>query len=176
MQSHITYTVEELASALTRTFAPRCPRDNRPRVVNDTTDKGVPVMEFILPHPTEPRFSVSLQADERKGAVEVCTLWFGQAEVTGALPAADAEAAIEEIISDRIVAVIRYKNREAYENHRKSREWLFQITDDADSDEAELNRFLARLSSPATFADRLGGTYVGVFEVIRWSGCTVLER
>lgn len=169
-------TAEELSSSLLRTLTLRLRGESRPRVSTDTDDKGNPLTELLIPHPTEPRFSVSLRMRERGGTVHTCDLWFGQAEITGALDPDDAEAAIEEIISDRIVAVIRYKNPAAYEDHRKSREWLFQLTGDEDSDAPALEALLARLASPAGVMDRLSGTYVGVFEVIRWSGCEVLER
>lgn len=170
------YTISEYAAFLTKTYAPRFPRDNHPRTVTDVTDQGAEVLEFILPHPEEGRFSVSLQAFPYRDAVNTCSLRFGQAEISGRLDPEEALAAIEEVIGDRIVAIVRYKNREAYENHRIAAngpaEWLYQLPDDGE----ELSRMLERLKKPATFLEKVSGKYVGVFEVYRWSGIEVLER
>ena len=108
--------------------------------------------------------------------VESCSLWFGEAEIAGAMDPTDAMAAIEEILADRIVAIVRYKNRDAYDNHRKistaPMEWLYQLPDD----EGELTAMLDKLKKPATLMEKLGGKYVGVFEVYRWNGSEILER
>ena len=170
------YTIQEYATLLTRTYAPRFPRDDRPRTVTDVTDKGEEVLEFILPNPAEGRFSVSLQARTYRECVSECALFFGQAEVAGRLDPDEAIAAMDVILADGIVAVVRYKNREAYENHRKAgsgrAEWLFQIPDDTE----ELERMLEKLKKPATFPEKISGRMTGVFEVYRWSGSEVIER
>ena len=171
-----TYTLDEYAALLTRTFTPRFPRDCRPRAVSDLTDKGIPVLEFLLPPPEAPQRSITLSACERRGIVESCSLRFGEAEIAGAMDPTDAMAAIEEILADRIVAIVRYKNADAYDNHRKvstaPMEWLYQIPDD----EAELTAMLDKLKKPAAFFEKVSGKYIGVFEVYRWSGSEVIER
>ena len=171
-----TYTLDEYAALLTRTYTPRFPRDCRPRAVSDVTDKGIPVMEFLLPHPEAPQRSITLSACERRGMVESCSLWFGEAEIAGAMAPTDAMSAIEEILADLIVAIVRYKNADAYDNHRKistaPMEWLYQMPDD----EAELTAMLEKLKNPAGFFEKGSGKYVGVFEVYRWSGSEVIER
>ena len=170
------YTIEEYANLLTRTYTARFPRDNRPRTVIDVTDKGVEVLEFILPHPTDGRFSVSLQVRTYRGSVSECSLYFGQAEVASMLDPEEAIAAMNEVIDDHIVAIVRYKNREAYENHRKINtrpmEWLFQVPDD----EEDLAALLDMLKKPAGFWDKFNGKHVGVFELYRWSYSEVFER
>ena len=170
------YTMEEYAALLTRTFTPRFPRDCRPRAVSDVTDKGIPVMEFLLPHPDASQRSITLSACERRGMVESCSLWFGEAEIAGAMDPTDAMAAIEEILADHIVAIVRYKNTDALDNHRKistsPSEWLYQLPDD----EGELTAMLDKLKKPATLMEKIRGKYTGVFEVYRWSGSELLER
>ncbi len=169
------FTLEEFSSHLTRSLS-----RHRPRTVTDVTPKGRRVLEFILPHPTEPRFSISLQAEEIRGYVEKCTLWFGQAEITGALPPEDAVAAIEEIATDRVAAIVRYKNRRAYDDHRRATDansqWVYQFTTDEDDDTAAYERMMDKLRTPAGTWERIRGRTVGVFEIIRWSGSEVLER
>ena len=92
------FTLPEYAALLTRTFTPRFPRDDRPRAVSDTNDKGEETLEFILPHPKDGRFSASLTVSERKGIAGTCALRFGQAEVASALDPEEAIAAIEEVV------------------------------------------------------------------------------
>jgi hypothetical protein len=169
------YTSEEYTAFLTRTYVTRFSRENRPRTVTDVTDKGEEVLEFILPHSEDGRFSVSLQAHIRRGYVSDCALFFGQAEVADRLDPEEAVAAINEVIEDRIIAVVRYKNREAYDNRRKAAEpseWLYQTPDEED----DLSRMLEKLKKPVTFLEKVGGKYTGVFEVYRWSGVEVIDR
>lgn len=170
------YTLDEYAALLTRTFTPRFPRDNRPRSVTDVTDKGEEILEFILPHPADGRFSASLTAHTHREAVAFCELRFGQAEVASRLDPTEALSAIEEILADNIVAIVRYKNMDAYDNRRKvsvaPMEWLYQMPDD----ESTLDAMLEKLKKPAAFLEKVSGKYVGVFEVYRWSGSEVLER
>ena len=176
MPHYTQYTLEEYAALLNRTFTPRAPKDNRPRLVTDKTDKGEEILEFILPHPEDGRFSVSLQVNSHNTYVSTCSLRFGQAEIAASLSPEDAPVAIEEIIEDRIVAVVRYKNQDSYENHRKvstsPAEWLYQMPDD----EAELNRMLEKLQKPASLLEKITGKYTGVFEVYRWNGRQLLKR
>ena len=169
------YTPEEYASLLLRAFTPRLPRDCRPTAVSDTTDKGEEVLELLLPNPADRRFSVSLTAHTLRGTVTFCELRFGQAEVASRLDPEEAVAAMETILSDSIVAIVRYKNRDAYDDCRKAAppsEWLYQLPDDA----AELEAMLKRLQKPAGLLHKLIGTYTGVFEVYRWSGNEILSR
>ena len=166
------YTLDEYATLLARTFAPY-----RPRVIKDVTDKGVEVMEFILPHPQNPRFSVSLQASETRGFVETCALWFGQAEISGRMDVDMVVSAIEEIVSDRVVAVLRYKNQDAFDNHRPSgKQWLYQLSDDEDDDTPRLEAMKQRLQSPPTFGEKISGQLLGVFEIFSWSEDMVIPR
>lgn len=169
------FTLPEYAALLTRTYTPRFPRDNRPRVVSDTTDKGE-ILDLILPHPEDGRFSVSLTAHSQRGAVAFCELRFGQAEIASRLDPEEALAAIEEILADNIVAIVRYKNRDAYDDCRKvsasPSEWLYQMPDD----EAELTAMLEKLKKPASITEKLSGRYTGVFEIYRWSESRILAR
>lgn len=166
------YTLEEFASLLTRTFA-----SYHPRVIYDTTDKGEQIMEFLLPHPTEPRFSVSLQVHAFRKQAESCTLWFGQAEISGRLDPEMAPSAIDTILNDELVAILRYKNDDAYDNHRPSgNQWLYQLTDDEDDDGEALERMKQKLTSPPSLMDKLSGKSVGVFEIYSWDRSELVKR
>lgn len=170
------YTPAEYTALLNRTYLPRFPRDSRPRAVSDVSDKGEDTLEYVLPHPTDGRFSATLIALCDKGSVTSCSLRFGQAEVAVNLDPEEALSAVDEILEDRIVAIVRYKNQDAYDNHRKSSaspsEWLYQLPDHEDA----LSAMIQRLERPASFLDKLNGKYVGVFEVYRWSDSRILRR
>ena len=170
------YTPDEYAALLARTYTPRFPRDDRPRILRDVDDKGQDTLELILPHPEDACFSVSLTAYSDKGLISSCSLRFGRADVAKSLEPDEALDAIEEILSDRIVAIVRYKDQEAYENHRKvstaPTEWLYQMPDH----EEALEAMLRELERPATFLDKLVGRKVGVFEVYRWSENRLYKR
>ncbi len=174
------FTLDTFATHLTRTFVPRCPQDCRPSAVMDTDEKGRTVLDFTLPNPHDLRHSVSLRASGYKGSVTLCTLWFGQAEVTAALDAEDAVPAITEIIDGHIVAIVRYKNRDAFDDRRKGSgkpgagqaEWLYQLPED----EAALAAMQDKLRTPAGLWNKLSGTLTGVFEVYNWERSEVMER
>ena len=166
------YTAEEFSALLTRTFA-----RYRPRVVYDVDNKGQKLMEFILPNPEFPRFSISLQATEIHKRVSTCTLWFGQVEILGRLDPDMVHSAIETIVNDQLVAILRYKNEDAYDNHRPSgNQWLYQLTDDEDDDSEALAQMKSKLSSKPTLMEKFNGKLVGVFEVFRWSGSEIIRR
>ena len=166
------YTPDEFISLLTRAFSAHAPR-----AVSDTDPKGAPVLEWMLPNPHNPRFSLSLQVKGGNAYVDTCSLWFGQVEISGHMDADTAASAIDEIISDRVIAILRYKNRDAYENHRPSpRKWLYQLTDDEDDESAELEVMKARLRTCPTLGEKISGKLLGVFEVYSWSAEEVIER
>ncbi len=166
------YSLDEFSTLLTRTFAP-----HRPRIIKDVSDKGKAVVEFILPHPQEPRFSISLQINEAGGMVDTCSLWFGQVEVSGFIKADMVAGAIQEIIDDHIVAILRYKNQDAYDNHRPSgRKWLYQLTDDEDDESIILEEMRHRLHASPNLMEKISGKYLGVFEIFSWTQSEVISR
>lgn len=166
------YTLEEFATHLTRAFA-----SYRPRVTYDTTEKGENAVEFLVPNPNELRFSVSLQAKGSQKWVETCTLWFGQAEFSGRLDPDMAISAIETIIGDEVVAILRYKNKDAYDDHRPAgNQWLYQLTEDEDDDSEALEKMKQKLRTPPSFMDKLSGKLTGVFEVFSWSETELIQR
>ncbi len=167
------YTLEEFASMLIRHF-----HDYRPRVTYDTTDKGERTMEFLISNPHDLRFSVSLQCKEIHRQADTCTLWFGQAKVTGTLDPEMAVSAISTIVHGELIAILRYKNEDAYDNHRpmEKQQWLYQLTDDEDDDSAALEKMEERLSRPPSLFEKLSGNLLGVFEIFSWSEAQVLKR
>ncbi len=174
------FTLDSFATHLTRTFAPYSASGNPPRVVTDTDEKGRTVLQFTLSNPHDARHSVSLEAGAYKGSVSYCTLWFGQVEITGAMKPEDAVPAIEEILAGNIVAIARYKTRDAYDDRRKASgkpgagraEWLYQLPDDAEA----LSSMKERLAAPAGLWNKIAGTMTGVFEVYDWETTAVFER
>lgn len=170
----MSYTsLKELSGALARAFS-----RYRPTITEDVSDKGEAVTHVVIPHPTEPRYAAMVEAKENKGGSISCALWFGSVEIAHIIPTDDIVAAVTEIVEDRIVTAVHYKNRETYDDrHPSGWQKVFQITDDRDTDEGALETLMNRWRTPATFLDHLPvGHRTGVLEVARWSWVTVLEK
>ena len=162
------FTVDGLASHLERTFGGRA--------VTDTDAKGQAVLNFHIPNPHEPHHPVVLTAHSYRGAVSLCSLWFGQVEISKALDPADLVPAMEAILRGEIVAMVRYKSRDAFDDRRcasgNRSAWLYQIPDDAEA----LSAMKKKLGAPASFWEKLLGSMTGVFEVYDWESTSVSER
>ncbi len=171
-----TYTSEQYADLLTRALTAGKPPQDRPRAVFDTDNRGETILEFTLPNPHDPRRSVSLTAVCRRGVVTRCALWFGQAEITAALRPEEAVPAIEEITAGRIVAIVRYKTRDAYDSRRKAGSGFIQKLYQLPDDETALSAMLEKLRKPAGWTERLTANQTGVFEIYRWESSETLER
>ena len=166
------YTLEEYATYLTKAFS-----SYRPRIAYDVTDKGEKTMDFLIENTSEPRFSVSLRAISKYKLIDTCTLWFGQAELSGYLDPEMAPSAINTILNDELVAILHYKNQDTYENHRPSgKQWLYQLTDDEDDDSEALEKMKQKLASPPSLMDKLSGKWSGVFEIYSWRTHEVIHR
>ncbi len=174
------FTLDSFATHLSRTFAPRCAPGDAPRAVTDTDEKGRTVLDFTLPNPHDARHSISLMANSTRGTVTMCSIWFGQVELAAAMQPEDVIPAIEEVLAGRIVAIARYKTRDAYDDRRKGSgkpgagqaEWLYQLPDDAEA----LSAMQQRLRTPASLWNRIAGTMTGVFELYSWEDTEIFER
>ncbi len=168
--------LEQYATTLTRTFISRTTPETRPRTVFDVTEKGEEELEFVIPHPEEPRHAVSLTVTVGRGQALMADLRFGQAVVANGLGADEAIAAIGEVLDGHIVAITRYKNRNAFDDRRLASsgqaQWLFQMPDDASA----LTAMTAKLRRSASFMEKLSGALIGVFEVYAWDTREILER
>lgn len=172
MQPNQPCTIREMSSLLIKTFAPYAPK-----TIEDVTDKGASVIEFVIPNPHEPRFSVSVEIREARGYVDTCSLWFGRAEISGHMDKEDIIPAITSIISGELVAILQYKNQDAYDDHRPSgKQWLYQITDDEDDDTPMLDAMKEKLQSPPTLMEKISGKMIGVFEIFDWEGSEIIIR
>ena len=162
------FTVDGLATHLERTFGGHA--------VTDTDAKGQVVLNFHISNPNEPRHPITMTAHEYRGSVTLCSLWFGQVEVSRALDPADLTPAIEAILRGEIVAVARYKNRDAFDDRRRVERgrsaWLDQLPDDTDA----LDAMKKKLGAPASFGERISGRMTGFFEVYDWTLSSVYER
>ena len=166
------YTPEEFARHLSSAFA-----SHRPKITHDVTDKGIEVIEFVLPHPHEPRFSICVQYQCNDEYINDCALWFGQAQISAHISHNLVIPAIEEMIGDNIVYIVRYKNQDAYDNHRPSgKTWLYQMTNDEDDESHLLDAMIQKITTPPTLPEKISGKMLGVFEEVRWSGSRVYNR
>ena len=162
------FTVDQFATHLERTFGGHA--------VTDTDAKGQVVLNFHISNPNEPRHPITMTAHEYRGSVTLCSLWFGQVEVSRALDPTDLTPAIEAILRGEIVAVARYKNRDAFDDRRRVERgrsaWLYQIPDDTEALEA----MKKKLGTPASLGERISGRMTGFFEVYDWTLSSVFER
>ncbi len=162
------FTADTLTAHLIRTFGGHA--------VTDTDERGRTVLNFHIANPTEPRHSIALVATVFRGSVHFCSLRFGQAEISPALAPDDLTPAINAILSGQITAVVRYKNRDAYDDRRRAShgraEWLYRLSDDAEAYE----HMLKKLGTPANVWEKLMGTATGVYEVYDWETSAVYER
>ena len=110
------------------------------------------------------------------GYVESLTVWFGQARLPYSVQPYEVFEYINPIVNDQAVAIVRYKNRRAYDDHRQATDansqWFYYLG----SDTAAYEQMMEKLRTPASAWERFSGRHVGVFEIIRWSGSEVLER
>lgn len=162
------FTVDGLATHLERTFGGHA--------VTDTDAKGQAVLNFHISNPNEPRHPITVTAHEFRGAISLCSLWFGQVEISGTLDPVDLPPAIEAILHGEIVAVVRYKNRDAFDDRRRVERgrsaWLYQLPDDTDA----LDAMKEKLGTPASLGERISGLMTGFFEVYDWTLSSIFER
>ena len=75
---------------------------------------------------------------------------------------------------------MRYKSRgDLDDRHPSGWQRVFQVipgSGGVDDDTAAYDALMHRLDTPPTLWDRLDRRTVGVFEVARWDGVTVVER
>lgn len=137
------------------------------RVMHDVDDKGNEFCEIIYPNENNPMMPIAVSVSD-----EGCLISVGKyPNVTGDYPITVEQAcsAIDDVINDRIVFVFGYENIEDEGNPPFMTE-LFPITGGEDDESLELEKFIARISTPVKGLKRRFTSLKGRFVITDFSG------
>ena len=137
------------------------------RVMWDEDNKGNEFAEIIYPNESNSMMPIAVSVSD-----EGCLISVGKvANVTGDYPITVEQAAeaIDDIISDRIVFVSGYTEGNDGEGAPFMRE-IFLITGGEDDESLELEKFIAKISTPVTGFKRKLTRLKGRFLIFNFSG------
>jgi hypothetical protein len=164
---------EQLISVLTLTL-----RQHAPTVVSDMDEQGRDILLLTIRNPNDERWSLQFLCPNDAQAQRALrgTLWFGAVKITDYLSAEEACGTIQAVLDGNVTAVLRYRDGEALSDHHPSGLQKVFLTAPAGGDDAALAALRAHLQSPVTLRDRLGGTYIGIFELANWQNSEIIHH
>ena len=118
------------------------------KVLYDVDVKGREFCEMIYPNENNPMMPITVSVSE-----DGCLISVGQiSNVTGnrAISVEQAASAIDDIVQDRIVFVLGYKDGEDIGSGAPYLTEIYPITGDEDDQSRELEQFIAKISTPVT--------------------------
>ncbi len=146
-------------------------RKNHPkfsrRVMHDVDDKGNEFCEIIYPNESNPMMPIAVSVSD-----EGCLISVGKfSNVTGDYPITVEQAcsAIDDVINDRIVFVLGYEDIED-EGGAPFMTELFPLTGGEDDERDELEKFIAKISTPVKGLKRKLTRLKGRFLILNFSG------
>lgn len=157
--------VDQFFLSLTRAL-----RTYAPRVTSDTSPQGEDIRILTIPNPNESRWGLQFicpAEPDAKGEI-YGSLWFGAVEITGHLSSDEAEGTLRAVLDGELTAVLRYKNEDAWTNHRPAAWQRVYVTAPGDEDIARLAALKERLSRPVTPIERIRGREIGLYEFATW--------
>ena len=139
------------------------------KVLYDVDNKGNEFCEIVYPNPNNDMMPITVAVSD-----EGCLVSVGKfSNVTGDYPISHEQAAsaIEDIISDKIVFVAGYgeENEEMISPAPFMTE-IFAVTGDVDDERHELEKFIAKISTPVTGFKRKLTHLKGRFVITNFSG------
>lgn len=143
------------------------------RIISDTTDKGESFCEIIYQNDFIPALPITLTIFEDGAFVS-----FGNmSNVTGRkkLDYSAAAQAIEDILSDRIIFVFCYEDREKQNDGRLCDSYVFALTGEGDDMSAQYEKFISTIKKPLGKFSRLFSSLKGIFSVTNFSGSVSFE-
>ena len=138
------------------------------KVLYDTDARGNEFCEIIYPNEKQPMMPIAVSVSE-----EGCFISVGQiSNVTGNRPISPEQAAdaIDDIISDKILFVLGYKEEDDIGSGAPFITEIFALTDREDDMRAELERFVAKISTPVMGWKRKLTRLKGRFVFMNFSG------
>ncbi len=138
------------------------------RVFRDTDKNGCEFCEMIMPNKALPSLPLTLHITD-----EGCSISAGQLEnVTGCdkMTACEASAAIADIISDKIIFVLGYRDEDDLGFGKPFLTEIYALTGGDDDMSREYERFIEKISTPLTGFSRLFTSLKGRFLIMNFSG------
>jgi hypothetical protein len=138
------------------------------REIWDVDNRGEEFCEMIYPNEKNPTMPITVSVNENG-----CRISVGQfSHVTGNRPITveQAAAAIDDIVNDRIVFALGYKDGECMGFGKPFITELFPLTGGEDDKKGELDAFIATLSTPVTGFRRKLTKLKGSFILTDFSG------
>ena len=138
------------------------------KVLYDVDSKGNEFAEMIYPNENNPSMPITLSVSE-----DGCLVSVGQiSNVTGNRPitAEQAASAIDDVINDRIVFVLGYKDDDDIGSGAPYLTDIYPVTCDVDDRQDELEAFIAKISVPVSGFWRKLTKLKGRFIITDFSG------
>ena len=137
-------------------------------VIRDTDRRGRDFCEMIIKNESQPSFPITVSVTE-----DGCSLSVGQLEeVTGSdrMTPDEALAAIGDILEDRILFVLAYRDEDDVGFGSPFFTRIFALTGGDDDMSREYDRFMEKISKPASRFLRPFTTLKGRFLIFNFSG------
>lgn len=138
------------------------------KVLYDVDAKGNEFCEMIYPNEKNPMMPITVSVSE-----DGCLISVGQiSHVTGnrAITLEQAASAIDDIVGDRVVFVLGYKDGEDIGTGAPYLTDIYPVTGDVDDKRPELEAFIAKISTPVTGLKRKFTSLKGRFIITDFSG------
>ena len=137
------------------------------KVMHDVNAQGEEFCEIIYPNENDPMMPIAVSVSEAGCLISVGKI----PNVTGDHPitAEQAADAIDDIVSDRIIFVLGYRDGNDGEGAPFMTE-LFPLTDGIDDKSQELEEFISKISTPVKGIKRKLTRLKGRFVICNFSG------
>ena len=143
------------------------------QVIYDTDNRGNDFCEMIMPNEKQPRLPLTVSVSERG-----CSISVGQLEsVTDSDTMTPEEtcAAISDIVSDKIIFVLAYREGEDTGFGAPFYSRVFALTGKDDDMSEDYEKFVARISKPLSKLSRIFTAMKGRFVIFNFSGTLMRE-
>lgn len=138
------------------------------KVLYDVDNKGNEFAEMVYPNQSNPSMPITISISE-----DGCLISVGQiSHVTGNRPitAEQAASAIDDVINDKIVFVLGYKDDDDIGSGTPYLTDVYPVTRDVDDRQDELDAFIAKVSLPVSGFRRKLTKLKGRFIITDFSG------
>ena len=138
------------------------------KAIWDTDNRGNEFAEIVYPNEKNPSMPITVSVND-----DGCLISVGQfSHVTGNRPITheQAAAAIDDIVCDRIVFALGYKDGECIGLGAPFMTELFPLTGGEDDERDELEKFIAKISTPVKGLKRKLTRLKGRFVILNFSG------